>query len=259
MRIGVYIRGIKKSRNNPYEIADHLTTHGISFAVFMVIWQEATTKNSRFVNTKVLAEWSKIFHEAGIETWIWGYPWCGHEDVFVKRLEWAKKECSGRLRGIILDPELGYQGHKVGRSEAKFGATTLINGVLDTMDESTLLGVTSFGAGHVHGTFPWSEFCAGFGSPQFYKTTNLTQISKGLAHWVRSGWSEIYPSVPAFGQNSGTKLRDYINLIEDCAKNSGIKMTIPGYIVWSLKQLDGGEWDILKELADRKTLILSGY
>lgn len=250
MRIGIYIRGITK-KYDPYETAEKLAKHGVSFATIMVFWQEATAVKSRLTNSKKLAEWSKIFSEYGIETWIWGYPWCGREVSFVQRLEWAKNECSGRLRGIILDPELGYQGHKVGHVEARAGATRLINGVLNVMDESMNLGVTSFGAGHIHKSFPWMEMCAGFGSPQFYQTTNLGQISSGLRHWYDTGWKEIYPSVPLFGQNSGQNLERYLGNIELCARQHDPKIKIPGYIFWSFQQLNGVEWKILKKLADQ--------
>lgn len=243
MKKGVYIRGLTKE-NDPYAMAEQAAKNGITFAAFMIYWQEAE-KNKR-VNSTVLAEYTKVFAEYGIEPWVWGYPWCGKDATFIARLNWAKSTCAGRLRGFILDPELGYQGHRVGLERAKLGAEQLVSGVIDVMNEGMDLGVTSFGCAHVHKTFPWEEFCAGFGSPQFYKTTERHHIRQGLSRWKEAGWQTLIPSVPAFGPNSGQNLVPYLDKIKIIADD--LEIPIEGWIFWSYQQLGDFEWEAIRSL-----------
>jgi hypothetical protein len=243
MKKGVYIRGLTK-RSDPYAMADKCAENGITFAAFMTYWQEA--EKDKKINSKILAEDTEIFEEYGIDPWVWAYPWCGKETAFLDRLEWAKEECQGRLRGFILDPELGYQGHRVGTLQAQRGAERLVTGTLDLMDENIELGITSFGCANVHNTFPWEEFCAGFGSPQFYKVSNDWRIRNGLRGWKAAGWTELIPSVPAFGPNAGPKLISYLDKIKRSAEE--VEIPITGWIFWSYRQISALEWRIIRDL-----------
>jgi hypothetical protein len=240
---GVYIRGLT-SKSDPYDMAAKCATNGITFAAFLVYWQEAD-KDKR-VNSKILEKYSEVFWRYGIDPWVWAYPWCGKEDALLDRLKWAKEECEGRLRGFILDPELGYQGHKVGHDKARIGASRLIKGTIDLMDESMNLGVTSFGAANLHKTFPWVDLCAGFGSPQFYRTSHPSKIRAGIQCWKSAGWKELIPSVPAFGPNSGKNLVSYLDKIKRAADE--VEIPITGWIFWSYRQISALEWQIIGEL-----------
>jgi hypothetical protein len=243
MKKGVYIRGLTK-RSNPYEMADKCAESGITFAAFMTYWQEA--EKDKRVNSKILAEDTEIFESHGIDPWVWAYPWCGKEEALLDRLKWAKNECEGRLRGFILDPELGYQGHRVGYEELESRAEYLIDSTLNHMDESMELGITSFGCAHLHKTFPWEEFCSGFGSPQFYKTDRIDRIRRGIQRWKDAGWTELIPSVPAFGPNDESNLVSYLDKIKRAAEE--VEIPITGWIFWSYRQISALEWRIIRDL-----------
>lgn len=243
MQVGVYIRGLT-SKNNPYEMADKLIENGIDFVTFMIYWQ--TKEKDKKINSNYLADYVKIFDAHGISCSVWGYPWCGKEQAFIDRFEWAINECDGRLESLDIDPERGYQGFVVGRNKAKEGAKKLVNGLLDIMDENLDMKCTSFGAAHIHRTFPWKEFCCGIGSPQFYLEDNDRKITLGLKKWKETGWIEIMPSVPAFGKNSGKNIQRYIENIKKIGDNLNIPIT--GWIFWSYHQINNQEWKLIKTL-----------
>lgn len=236
MKLGVYIRGITMSYGGSRAVAQKATENRLTFAPIMTIWQEAD--KTKYVNTRQLEDYAEALTEVGVEPWIWGYPWVGKEQEFVDRVSWAIETCHGKLRGIVLDPELGYQFKSSSPDKSRAGAKRLVDGVLDVMTEATDLCVTSYGAAHIQGRFPWNEFRAGFGSPQFYTATE-PQIRAGMACW-KELFSEVVPSVPAFGPNSGYNLRRYLDKIK----------SVDGYLFWSWPQMGEIEWGLCRDLLE---------
>ena len=235
MRLGVYIRGISIAYGGSRAVAAKAKSAGLTFVPILVIWQDAGS--TKFINTRQVEDYAEALHEVGVEPWIWGYPWVGKEQEFVDRIQWAKEICRGRLRGVLIDPELGYQFKSSSESEARGGAARLVNGLLNMLDESVSAGTTSYGAYHLQGRFPRDEFCLGFGSPQFYTATDH-EIVHGLACW-RNLFGEIVPSIPAYGPNSGVNLKQYLGKIGP----------VDGYIFWSWPQMGEIEWSIARDLA----------
>lgn len=243
MKIGVYIRGIrKKIHKSPEIVTKQARSVGLTFLPILIFWQEKD--RDKKINSSNLTDYATALYEAGIDPWVWGYPWCGKEEAFIDRMQWARE--TAPIKGFILDPELGYQGHKVGVGRAESGAKRLVHGMLNIMTESTDICVTSFGAAHVHKTFPWEHMCAGEGSPQFY-TSTAGQIETGLARWRSAGFRSLCPSVPAYGPNSGENLKPYTNQVEALAKVQDISIT--GWILWSWRQMGNVEWRTVQGLS----------
>lgn len=245
MKVGIFLRGINpKIHDPPLEMAKKCADHGVSFVPIMIFWQGRD--GNKNVNSSSLVEYAAAFENVGIDTGIWVYPWCGREEGVIHRIQWALERAPIRL--ISLDPELGYQGYKVGRESAANGAERLITGVIDVMTEAQDLDITSFGCAHMHKTFPWEEMCAGIGSPQFYFEESENEMKAGFARWVKAGWKSFMPAIPTFGPNSDKKLLEYAYQVFECGRESGA--LIDGCIFWSLRQTDRIEWDEIKFLAE---------
>lgn len=251
MKMGIYVRGIdRRIHGTPFEAANKACDHGVSIIPILVIWQkEAETKT---VNTRDLVDYVDAFSDAGIDPWVWGYPWVGKERGFISRIKWAIEACDGKLRGILLDPELGYQFRSSSEISARRGADRLIQGLLDIMNENLNIGITSYGAAHVQRRFPWAEFLAGFGSPQFY-TARGVRVDNGLKKWIDYGWSELLPSVPAYGANSNRQLDPYLDMLIEKSRDLDDQRDNPitGFLVWSWRQLDQVEWVTIKKWSNR--------
>lgn len=238
MRLGVYIRAITISYGGSRAVAEKAKNAGLTFVPIMAIWQEAD--KTKLINTRKLEDYAEALTEVGVEPWIWGYPWVGKETEFIERVQWAKATCRGMLRGVLIDPELGYQFKSSSEHEARSGATKLVNGIIDVLDESIDAGTTSYGGYHLQGRFPREEFRLGFGSPQFYTATDA-EIEAGMSKW-EDLFDEIVPSVPAYGPNSGANLPAYLEKIGPC----------DGYVFWSWPQMSEIEWSIACDLAQRQ-------
>lgn len=237
MRNGIYIRQIKESiHGTPEKLAQEAESLNLAFVPILVIWQDLGV--TKTINSKLLSEYATALAEVGVEPWIWGYPWVGREEQFIERIQWAIEQ--GPCRGVLIDPELGYQFKVASEDEVRKGARRLCEGVIDCLNESMNVGVTSYGAAHVQRRFPWDHFCMGFGSPQFYTATE-EQIKRGVASWREHGWITLIPSVPLYGPNSGRKLGPYLDVIKSVTD-------IEGFLFWSWRQVGAGEKDLIRGL-----------
>lgn len=242
MKKGVYIRELSRAvHGTPSDAALKAKRYGLTFVPILFCWQEADKTTGR--NIEDLAEYARAFADVGIEPWIWGYPWIGREQEFADQIGDVLRY-SPEIAGVLIDPELGYQFKTSSETEAREGADLLMSLVVDALDESVSLGVTSYGAAHVQGRFPWAEFCYGFGSPQFY-TANPYEIKHGVKKWLDIGFAEIIPSVPAYGANSKDALGHYLITVRNEIAAAGGKMD--GLIAWSWGQLDAREWSTLQD------------
>jgi hypothetical protein len=205
-----------------------------------------------------IKRYADAFATAGINPWIWGYPWAGREQEFVDLMG---KSMNGNILGWILDPELGYKwkggGTKAGQKEAtanaeaptgsqaamRAAAAALVKGSLDALTEKHGLGVTSYGMAGYHKNLPWTEFGAGWGSPQLYEVSPQ-EIDAGIASWRELGWDHIAPSVPAFGSKSGAKLHDFLSSLVDGNE------AISGFVVWSWRSISPDEWRVFARWSD---------
>jgi len=237
----------------------------------MSLWQEY--KNGKFRqmmsngrDAMRIKRYADAFAAKGINVWIWGFPWGGHEEAAVERFTHVTDTCEGTIQGWLWDPELGYKWQSKrknvplnmrGQPEYKAGvhatgvaavrkkqAITLKELSLDAMNESLNIGITSYGMAPGHRNFPWKEFGGvGFGSPQLY-SVGPKDIDRGISAWRKLGWVNIVPSVPTFGKNSGERLHAHLSNFVDGEER------ISGFIFWSWRQTRGDEWNVLSRWAD---------
>jgi len=265
--VGIYLRATGPMPP-PKQAAKTAKDAGVSFVAFYVVQQDVSKGKPRttmITSVEDVKRYGDAFATAGINPWLWGYPWAGREDEFVDKM---KAATTGNVVGWILDPELGYKwkgsGTRAGQKEAdpdappptgskaamQAAVATLMDKSLGALADKHGLGVTSYGMADYHKNFPWAEFvasenfeAAGWGSPQLYDVSP-DQIDQGIASWRALGWTHLVPSVPAFGTKSGAKLHDFLSSFVDGSE------AISGFIVWSWPQISPDEWRVFRRWAD---------
>jgi len=192
---------------------------GITWIALQAVWQHETGVTRRDDLTR-LHLYADALQDQGIRVWVWGYPYAGREADFAAGM--ADAAAVTEADGLLLDPELPYRG----RPEA---ARDLLVEVLDVMDESLGIGVTSYGLQKFHPRFPWAEWAhVGFGSPQLY-TVSDALFKRGMAEW-RARWDLVIPSIAAYGSKDESELPARLRLAGSSC------------ILWSWRQLSGREW-----------------
>ncbi len=227
----MYVRNItRRLHGTPAEAAAKAKDHGLSWVAIMACWQESDRHTP--MNLRDLEPYAAAFREAGIDVWIWGYPWGGRESEFCDAMGKALELSGGS--GILIDPELGYKA-----PDSPLRARRLVGGTLDLLNESQGLGVTSYGLTTAHRTFPWDSFAGvGFGSPQVY-TVHLKTAELALRQWKALGWDHVIASVPTFGKKSGAQIPAYAGELQKLCD---------GLIFWSWRSTSRAEWREIAKL-----------
>lgn len=270
--IGVYLRGLNKSKHGtPKQAALKAWNNRISFVAIMAMWQEQ--KNGKDIQLysngksgELIARYAEAFAERGITVLLWGFPRGGWERPFVQRFVDVTEVCHGTVNGWLIDPEVFFKWKgaaskdltmrkqpeysKVAKSSGQKQtridqAYALVGLMLDAMNESLVVGTTSYGMAMAHPNFPWQAFGGfGFGSPQLY-SVGKEDVKRGVNKWSELGWQRIIPSVPAFGKNSGENMNEHLFKFTQFGK-----LFVDGFIFWSWRQLDSKEWKIVRTWSD---------
>jgi hypothetical protein len=269
---GLYLRRLStRIHGTPEQAAKKAADHNLSFVALMGVWQEYRKgefdQSNLNLRASRLKRYSEAFQEAGVDVWLWGYPWGGHEEAFVEGMLEADQQALSS--GWLLDPELGYKwGHRSDKArtnmrkqpEAIRGVNP--NGTRDEREEQATrlmnlseeaaknLGVTSYGLAKWHPNFPWKQFLshdsAPILSPQLY-SISPAYVRKGIRDWheLASDFDRertMCASIPTYGVNSNSKLDEHLAAFDD---------SVDGFIGWSWLQTNRKEWDILKKYAEK--------
>lgn len=243
--MGVFMQALKPMKETPLKAAKRAAENGVSSVALFAVMQERTgLKTIDTIDT--MKRYADAFKEMGIEVWIWGFPYAGREAEFVG----AMKAFSDALgpSGWILDPEVSYKWKTPAQAPAKReAASKLASLTFDALTEATGLVMTSYGMIDFHTNFPWADLAVGQGCPQLYLPDIVN--SKKAAQLVNEGiesWAKLYqraqliPAVPAFGENSGARMHDFLSYFVDEGE------PIDGMLVWSWPQIAPDEWRIIK-------------
>lgn len=267
--IGVYARTLSTATHGtPEQMAKRLQDHGVSWVAFLACWQDKSGPGKSFAQRvprrDVVRRYIDACARAGIDVWLWGFPWVGREELYIE----AMRSYSGApVRGWLHDPEVSYrdrdkrpppgsrgQGEAVDAesdataSYAARRAQLLIE--LDAAARAELRlapsGITSYGMAQWH-ALPWSQLAAGgaWGSPQLY-TVSPDQVDAGLHAWSDRGFATLLPSIPTYGPKSGAALDAHLAAFVD----DGDEPTIDGFAVWSYQQTGASEWRTLARWAE---------
>lgn len=231
--VGVYTMALEQAvHGTPEQAARRLASAGVSFVSLLACWQEDGRHGP--ANVADLRTYGPAFAEAGIDVWVWGYPWGEAQLVraFVQRMREAAADA--RAVGVMLDPEIGFKAERSALMEELLAHT------VDSLGESLGLGFTSYGLTSAHREFPWSV-CGGYGwgSPQLY-TVPIETARVAIQQWRGHGWDHIVPSVPTFGPNSEARLAAYAGAIAGMSD---------GLIFWQWKGTSREEWRAIEACA----------
>jgi hypothetical protein len=182
-----------------------------------------------------IAEYGAAFREAGIEVWVWYFPLAERPEAAALAAGRALRACGGR--GLILDVERPYRGRAA-------ACRRLVTASLDQLGEDQGIAVTSYPLARVHPEMPWAELVVGTGMPQTY-TVTAKQARTAVNEWRARGHTSIVPIGPAFGPNSGTALRRYL----EAAYLDAGKPIVEGVGIWSWEQMALLEWRALETIA----------
>lgn len=232
---GVYIRTLKHC-GTPEQAVATAKEAGLNFVVIGSIWisrrvwAAGAVVGRRFNKTADLERYSKAFRDAGIEVWVWGYPYPGRERQFVDQMI-ADALTTGAV-GLILDPEKPYR-----KKHAQ--ADMLMQMLRPEIERLGLaLGVTSYGSIWYFKNFPWREFAqipGTFASPQIYDNDNNFPAShshKSFRMYQEAGFGEIVMSAPGYNKTT----EQWIRLVNRYPAGTR------GIIVWDWSNLRLRKW-----------------
>lgn len=158
----LYLRGIRSGRHGtPKAFAKKCADHKLSWIAIAAVWQDI--RKGKF-STRRMNKLDKVMRyrdaleSQGIETWVWGYPWQGHEERFVDlMLDYD----DGRGR-VLLDPEKGANPatskKSVHKLRANRHAALLVRLFAEAMVGNAQLYLSTFGSGWKLGWFPLLAF-----------------------------------------------------------------------------------------------------
>ena len=233
---GVFLRTLTRAKyGTPHQAAAKANRHGVSWVALMAIGLAGDPPRERVQGLVPIAEYGQAFREAGIEVWIWFFPLADAPEAAASAAGRALRACGGR--GLILDIERPYRGRAA-------ACRRLVSASLDELREDQGIAVTSYPLVRFHEVMPWDEIVAGTGMPQTY---TITPANARLAvdQWRSRGHTSIVPIGPAFGPNSGVKLRRYL---ENAYLDAGTP-TVDGIGIWSWPQMALREWRTLEAIA----------
>lgn len=224
--LALYVRRITRRRHGaPEAFARRCADHGLQWIAIGGPWQERGDDGrvrTRLINPiDVCRRYMDALAEAGVEPWVWGYPWLGEEEAFAD----AMASCAGDHRRAILDPELGANPSKARRGDGKLaaeaGARELVGLMADRFDAC---GLSTYGSGVRLKWFPLYAYARAlverfegrtFIGGQTY-TVDEQAVDRSTADFARAaervageGWRSKIEVVPNFGTYSrvGGKVR----------------------------------------------------
>jgi len=274
--MGMYVRSLSaKTHGTPQEMAAKAVKNGLDFVAILAAWQQPDKTGQIVTSTKNLSSIKKYAYAlmaSGVRVTVWGYPWSGHEQDFVRSMARVYREAN-LTEFPLIDPELGYkwkikQGHAKehgvrGAKEAIGGLDATGTKVTQTAHAYQLkqklvevfggFGTTSYGIPEFHPNFPWEDFLVGssYRSPQFY-SPGADVIIGGYRDWLRiSKRVTMMPSFATFGQNSGGQLHGRLSLLLHPEARPGVNPVISGLVGWSWRQTSEEEWEAIRYWSER--------
>lgn len=206
--LALYVRSISKKRHGtPKQFAARCQTYGLRWIALAGPWQDA--KGDRWINSlKEVHTYGAALEAAGIEVYVWGYPWQGREDKFCGDMT-RFAEPFGR---VLLDPELGANPSRStsakAQKQAAAHAREIVHG-LERRAEWDVVGFSTFGlpprwfpldayADALRDVYHGRTFVGG----QTY--TSEVYVDRSIARFAKLG----LPVVPNFGLYSWAKRAD---------------------------------------------------
>ena len=156
-----YVRRLSRRHGTPTEFAKRCFDSGLSWVALGGVWQEPRDSVSRRINpVQKVKDYAGALEALGIEPWVWGYPWMGHEEAFCKMM------VDYGVPRILLDPELGANPERIAKGTGKRKADKHAHDLVELFGgypEVDELGLSTFGSGWRIGWFPLLAYTKALG------------------------------------------------------------------------------------------------
>lgn len=154
--LALYVRAIGKRHGTPAEFAAKCADHGLRW---MAIGGPVHSASGRMINQPAtVRRYADALARRGITPFVWGYPWQGSEERFIREL----RACAGEHPFALLDPELGSNPARskaaVHLRRAEQHARELVARAAEA--GFTVCGLSTYGTGARFGWFPLRAFIA---------------------------------------------------------------------------------------------------
>ncbi|MBO6937520.1 MAG: hypothetical protein JJ863_21280 [Deltaproteobacteria bacterium] len=153
--LAVYVRRMStSSHGTPAEFAARMKACGLRWIALAGPWHElrdGRVRTGMMNPVERIHAYGDALEDAGIQVYVWGYPWLGHSELFVEQIAAAAKW--GR---VLLDPELGANPSKAATGSRKALANAEAELVVRRCANAgvKVCGLSTFGNGYRIGWFP---------------------------------------------------------------------------------------------------------
>lgn len=152
----LYLRAVSQKRHGtPAAFASRAADHGLQWLAIAGPWHDE--RGPRLINSPATCRrYADALAKKGVQPWIWGYPWQGHEERFAREM----RECAGDHKRGLLDPELGSNPTRAKQGRGKERANEHAAQLVALMAEQGFdaCGLSTFGSGWRMGWFPLLAF-----------------------------------------------------------------------------------------------------
>lgn len=230
--MALYVRHITRSKHGtPKAFAAHHRDHGMKWVAIGGPWHDE--RGRRFINKPdVSKRYLDACADAGLDAYVWGYPWQGREEQFAEDM----KACAGDHDRSLLDPELGANPSRSRRAapmrRANQHAADLVR---HCRERFRVVGLSTYGSGVRIGWFPMKAFLeAGvdFAGGQTYIEDK--RIDPSIEDYVKAiaKYAPGTPLVPNYG---------VYNFVRKGGKRRAIRKTPEQLIAHLSEFIDEGE------------------
>lgn len=268
--LSLYLRHYdKRKHGTPAQLMKRFCDNGAKWVAVAGPWQDE--RGNKFINTpKVCKTLLDAAYDAGLEPYVWGYPWMGREEKFAEDMA----RCAGEYNLALLDPELGSNptrsGSGTGKAKANAHAAKLVKEMHGHF-EGGVCGLSTFGSGVRMKWFPLYAFAdalskhfpgATFLGGQTY--TDNKVIDRSIADFVKAierfGGLETMALVPNFGtytwkeagnRRSGARSRTPAELDSHFMEFIDEGEPVEAMIGWAENFMNPGLWRSFAKMAER--------
>lgn len=216
---GVFVRSLVSCSGfckTPEGMAAKLKSLGISWVA--LIGEDESGQVSTMY-PELLPEYVRALKRAGLQVWLWGWPFPGQVDAFASKVGGLARELD--VAGVIVNAEKPfYHSRHAAAARDLMQKTKAASG-------GKPIGLTSYGGGPPHHPrFPWAAFAetSDFGIPQIYDTLHRLPSdypSDSVAAWKRAGFRTVVPIWGASGAHTPAQMLDIASRTPITDKGAG--------------------------------------
>jgi hypothetical protein len=202
---GIFVRGVA-SAGGPDRIVAVSVWAGLRWVAVQSWWKDQTASGVYNGNAAYMAEIAGKLRRAGIQFWVWGWPYPEQASAFASEVGGHARLGSGAFLDLEGDE---WQGE---------GSIAAAHSLVSKMRASLAgrgLGLTSYGRPSNFPAFPWTTAqLYDFGAPQLYlghRTYGAGYQAAGVEDYEALGFRAVVPLLGAYDMDPGEMAAVYAN------------------------------------------------